>query len=153
MFYILYTFMGGRRAVEGRDCRRLARRREAGGRSPQRSIEVGKYPGSRAWSGAEAEEQHLEEGWVRFSTARAEQGEGGRGGQRGGMAVVSFSQWDVRGNPALWAGMRLCPPAARARMPEGFPIHMLDAALFTARTAQGDGKLWQTALSRALGSL
>lgn len=33
MFYILYIFMGGRRAVEGRDGRRLARRREAGGKS------------------------------------------------------------------------------------------------------------------------
>lgn len=33
MFYIRYIFMGGRRAVEGRDGRRLARRREAGGKS------------------------------------------------------------------------------------------------------------------------
>lgn len=81
MFYILYIFMGGRRAVEGRDGRRLARRREAGGRSLQRNTKVGKCPGSRAWAGAEVGEQHLEEGWVWFSTARAEQGQGGMDGE------------------------------------------------------------------------
>lgn len=48
MFYILYIFMSIRRAVEGRDGRRLARRREAGGKSLQRSTKAGKYPGNRA---------------------------------------------------------------------------------------------------------
>lgn len=81
MFYILYIFMGGRRAVEGRDGRRLARRREAGGKSLYRSTKVGKYPGNRAWPGAEVREQHLEKGWVRFGTARAEQGEEGVSGE------------------------------------------------------------------------
>lgn len=57
------------------------------------------------------------------------------------MAPVSFAQGDVRGNPALWAGMRPSPPAARVRTSEGFLIHMLDAVLFTARKAQRDGKL------------
>lgn len=84
MVYILYIFMGSRRAVEGRNGRRLARRRETGGKSLQRSTKVGKYPGSMTWAGAEVGE-HSGEGWVRFSTARAEKG--GRGVWRVGTAL------------------------------------------------------------------
>lgn len=109
--------MGSRRAVEGRDGRRLARRRETGGKGLQRSTNVGKYPGSRTWAGAEVGEQHPEDEWVRFSTARAEKG--GRGGWRGGTALFPV---DVRGNPALWAGMRLSHPATRAETPDAHPL-------------------------------
>lgn len=42
---------------------------------------MGKYPGNRAWPGAEVREQHLEKEWVRFGTARAEQGEEGVSGE------------------------------------------------------------------------
>lgn len=139
MFYILYIFMGGRRAVEGRDGRRLARRREAGGKSLQRSTKVGKYPGSRVWAGAEAGEQHLEEKWVRFSKGRAEQGWLERehspcqlcavGWERKSCSVSCSKSQDIPG---------LSHPCA---------------GLFTARSAQSDGKLWQTALSSALRSL
>lgn len=106
MFYILYIFMGGRRAVEGRDGRRLARRREAGGKSLQRSTKVGRYPGSRVWAGAEVGE-HLEEGWVRFSMGRAEQGWLERehspcqlcavGWERKSCAVSCIKSQDIRG--------------------------------------------------------
>lgn len=75
-------------------------------------------------------------GLVQHSQSRAG---AGRDGWRGGTALVSFALWDVRGNPVLWAGMRLSPPAARAETSKGFLIHLLDAVLFTARKAQRDG--------------